>query len=55
MMSEETTPPNRVRPDGGAEQRDINDVVEEEWVEDTTPFARVYGIIRPHESTCGRS
>ena len=46
MMSEETTPPNRVRPDGGAEQRDINDVVEEEWVEDTTPFKRVYGIIR---------
>ena len=33
-------------PDGGTEPRKVNDVVEEEWVEETTPFERVYGIIR---------
>ncbi|MFW5900473.1 MAG: winged helix-turn-helix domain-containing protein [Halodesulfurarchaeum sp.] len=45
-MSEETPPPNRVSTDGGTEQRDINDVVVEEWIEETTPFERVYEIIR---------
>ena len=45
-MSEETPPSNQVRPDGGAEQRDINDVVVEDWIEETTPFERVYEIIR---------
>lgn len=33
-------------PDGGTEHRDVNELVEEEWVEETTPFERVYGIIR---------
>ncbi|MXR19460.1 helix-turn-helix domain-containing protein [Halobacterium sp. PCN9] len=33
-------------PDGGTEHRNVNDVVEEEWVEETTPFERVYEIIR---------
>jgi len=45
-MSEETPLPNRVSPDGGTEDRDINDVVVEEWVDETTPFERVYEIIR---------
>lgn len=45
-MSEEMPPSNQVRPDGGAEQRDINDVVVEDWIEETTPFERVYEIIR---------
>jgi len=40
------SPPNQVSPDGGAEQRDINDVVVEEWIEETTAFERVYEIIR---------
>jgi DNA-binding MarR family transcriptional regulator len=45
-MSKETPPPSRVSPDGGTERRDINDVVVVEWVEETTPFERVYEIIR---------
>jgi DNA-binding MarR family transcriptional regulator len=45
-MSKETSPPGRVSPDGGTERRDVNDVVVEEWVEETTPFERVYEIIR---------
>mgnify|MGYP002760922636 FL=1 len=45
-MSEEMSPTHRLYPDGGTEPRDVNDVVEEEWVEETTPFERVYGIIR---------
>lgn len=45
-MSEELSPPHRLYPDGGTEPRNVNDVVEEEWVEETTPFERVYGIIR---------
>ena len=32
-------------PDGGTEHRDVNDVVEEEWIEETTPFERVYEVI----------
>lgn len=45
-MSEEPSPPNQVHPDGGTERRDVNDVVVEEWVDETTPFERVYEIIR---------
>jgi len=45
-MSEETSPADGVSPDGGTEHRDINDVVVEDWIEETTPFERVYGIIR---------
>ena len=39
-------PASRMIPDGGTEHRDVNDVVEEEWIEETTPFERVYEIIR---------
>jgi DNA-binding MarR family transcriptional regulator len=35
-----------MRSDGGTEHRNVNDVVEEEWVAETTPFERVYEIIR---------
>ena len=45
-MSEERPPLPRMSSDGGTEHRDVNDVVVEEWVEETTPFERVYGIIR---------
>jgi len=45
-MSEETSPADGVSPDGGTEHRDINDVVVEDWIEETTPFERVYEIIR---------
>lgn len=45
-MSEEMAPAGRMIPDGGTEHRDVNDVVEEEWIEETTPFERVYEIIR---------
>ena len=45
-MSEEMAPAGRMILDGGTEHRDVNDVVEEEWVEETTPFERVYEIIR---------
>lgn len=45
-MSEEMAPASRMIPDGGTEHRDVNDVVEEEWIEETTPFERVYEIIR---------
>lgn len=45
-MAEETSPLHQMSPDGGTEYRDVNDVVVEEWVEETTPFERVYEIIR---------
>lgn len=45
-MSDETSPPRRTSPDGGAERRDVNVAVVEEWVEETTPFERVYEIVR---------
>ncbi|WP_338737848.1 winged helix-turn-helix domain-containing protein [Haloplanus salilacus] len=45
-MSEEMPSPYRMVSDGGTEHRDVNDVVEEEWLEETTPFERVYEIIR---------
>lgn len=44
-MPEDTPSPHRIRQDGGTERRDVNDVVVEEWVEETTPFERVYEII----------
>lgn len=53
-MSGETPPPAEVRPDGGSEGRDVNDAVVEDWVDETTPFERVYGIARrtydPHSA-----
>lgn len=36
---------HRVRPDGGTAY-DTNETVEEQWVEETTPFERVHEIIR---------
>lgn len=45
-MSEESSSPHPMSPDGGTEHRDVNEVVEEEWVEETTPFERVYEIVR---------
>jgi len=45
-MTEDASPLHRIRPDGGTEHRDVNDIVEEEWIEETTPFERVYEIIR---------
>ena len=45
-MTEDTSPPGRMSPDGGPEDRDVNEVVEAEWTEETTPFDRVYEIIR---------
>ena len=44
-MSEEPYPLHRIIPDGGPENRDVNDVVEEEWIEETTTFERVYEVI----------
>jgi DNA-binding MarR family transcriptional regulator len=45
-MPEDTPPPRRTSQDGGTERRDVNDVVVEEWIEETTPFERVYEIVR---------
>jgi DNA-binding MarR family transcriptional regulator len=45
-MSEEAPSSDQVRSDGGAEHRDVNEAVEERWVEETTPFERVHGIVR---------
>lgn len=45
-MPEDTSPPHRIRPDGGTADRDVNDTVEDEWIAETTPFERVYEIIR---------
>ena len=44
-MPEDTPPPSRPRRDGDTERRDVNDIVVEEWVEETTPFERVHEII----------
>ncbi|GAB7095236.1 winged helix-turn-helix domain-containing protein [Halolamina litorea] len=43
-MTEDTPP--RIKPDGGSDGYDVNEAVEEEWVEETTPFDRVYEIIQ---------
>lgn len=45
-MPEEPPPPGRIRPDGGTERRDVDDVVVEAWVEESTPFERVHEIVR---------
>lgn len=45
-MSDETPPSEAPSPNGGVEQPDVNDIVVEEWAEETTPFERVYQIIR---------
>jgi DNA-binding MarR family transcriptional regulator len=44
-MPEKPSSPHRICPDGGAEHRDVNDIVEDDWVDETTPFERVYEII----------
>jgi DNA-binding MarR family transcriptional regulator len=44
-MSEEPSTLHRISPDGGTEHRDVNDVVEEEWIEETMSFERVYEVI----------
>lgn len=47
MPAEPRPPPlDRIRPDGGTENRDVNDAVVEEWIEETTPFERVHEIVR---------
>jgi len=33
-------------PDGDTTSRDVNEAAEEEWIEETTPFERVSGIVR---------
>lgn len=45
-MSEEAPLSDRARLDGGREREDVNEAVEEQWVEETTPFERVHGIVR---------
>ncbi|SEH63782.1 hypothetical protein SAMN05192561_11725 [Halopenitus malekzadehii] len=45
-MTEDLPPPHHRRPDGGSECRDGNDVVVDNWISETTPFERVYEIIR---------
>jgi len=45
-MSDETRPPSRLRSDGGTDGRDVNEAVVDEWVEETTPFERVYDVVR---------
>lgn len=44
-MTEDRHSPHHRSPDGGTERHDVNDVVVEEWVEETTPFERVYEIV----------
>jgi hypothetical protein len=36
---------NPVRPDGGADSREVNEIAAEEWVTETTPFERVNQVI----------
>lgn len=43
-MTEDRRPPHHRRSDGGAEPPDVNDLVVEEWVDETTAFERVYEI-----------
>lgn len=38
--------PDRSPEDRDSDIHDVNEAVEEEWVDETTPFERVYGIIR---------
>jgi DNA-binding MarR family transcriptional regulator len=44
-MTEDAPSHHRARSDGGSEHRDVNDIVVEEWVEETTPFERVYEVV----------
>lgn len=44
-MTEDALSPYPVRSDGGTERPDVNDAVVEEWVEETTPFERVYEVV----------
>ncbi|USZ67859.1 helix-turn-helix domain-containing protein [Halorussus salilacus] len=44
-MTDDTPSSRRSTPDGGSEPRDVNEAVAEEWVEETTPFERVYEIV----------
>lgn len=44
-MVDDTPPPDRSSEDGGTERGDVNDIVVEEWVGETTPFERVYEIV----------
>ena len=46
IMAGEISSAHRLRPDGGSDHWDVNDVVKQEWVEETTPFERVYAIVR---------
>lgn len=46
IMADEMSSAYRLRPDGGSDHRDVNDVVQDEWIEETTPFERVYAIVR---------
>lgn len=45
-MVDDTPSTCEIRPDGGSEYEDVNEAVEVEWIDDTTPFERVYAIIR---------
>lgn len=45
-MPGERPPPDRTRRDGGTDRRDLNEAVEAEWVDETTPFERVHGVVR---------
>ena len=45
-MVDDTPPAERSSEDGGTERGDVNDIVVEEWIEETTPFERVYEIVR---------
>lgn len=45
-MTDDTSPSEGTSEDDDTERRDVNAVVVEEWVEETTPFERVYEIIR---------
>ncbi|WP_206425097.1 winged helix-turn-helix domain-containing protein [Halosimplex salinum] len=43
-MTEEPISPSRA--DGGTEPRDVNEAVEAEWIEETTPFERVHDVVK---------
>lgn len=45
-MTEESPAETRIRLDGGTEHRNVNEVVENEWIEATTPFERVHETVR---------
>lgn len=45
-MTGDTSESDCLCPDGGTEQSDVNETVEREWVEETTPFERVHAVAR---------